>query len=420
MNKIGIIGLGDMGKNFAKGLCKNGFIVSGSDLPKNIRSLHKEFKDSTVTITSDSNRIARESDILLFAVETQNLESVVKSVANDISAHTIVGGLTSVKTPEVEIFEKYLLPQTPIVTLHPMHGPTVNPCNQPAMLINHRGTQSHVRYLNDILQTLSYRVIPVRSAQEHDRITANVQAATHTGFQAMGTAWMRAGFFPWMNETYSNGVDTVKYLMMLRIFSGKPHVYSSIAFTNPQAHEQILQYQKSCNKLFEMMRNGNEKKLQTYLQTIQQSLFDTQTDPIIHLEEEVLDKVCLTQPVLEQLPNSHLSLLAMADTWYTLGINPYEHMICQTPPFKLRLGLVEQVFRDNALLDTVAKTTMHNPIVLKHDKVFVDAVSSWVDVVSRQNLQEYDKLFLQTQIFFSSHLDEGKNKSSDLIKYFTN
>jgi hypothetical protein len=31
------------------------------------------------------------------------------------------------------------------------------------------------------------------------------------------------------------------------------------------------------------------------------------------------------------MPNNHLSLLAIVDCWWKLGIVPYDHMICSTP-----------------------------------------------------------------------------------------
>ena len=274
--------------------------------------------------------------------------------------------------------------------------------------------------MQNILSVLGYRTIPVSSAREHDTLTANVQAVTHIGFQSMGTAWSRAGFFPWINETYATDIDSVKHLMMLRIFSGKPHVYSAIAFDNPQAHEQIIQYQKSAQELLTLFQKGNSQALLRYLHEIRDTVFHKNTDLVLRSEKSVINSCSLNEQNCNVLSNSHLSLLAMAHTWYSLGINPYEHMICQTPPFKFRLGIVERLFRDDLLLYDVAHCASRNPVVLKHDAIFVDAVNSWVDVVTRRDEGEYTKLFLQTQEFFVSHLAQGQQKSSDLIKYFAN
>ncbi|WP_246230160.1 hypothetical protein [Mucilaginibacter humi] len=41
----------------------------------------------------------------------------------------------------------------------------------------------------------------------------------------------------------------------------------------------------------------------------------------------------------------------MVDAWYHLGVNPYDNLICQTPPFRLRLGIAEYLFKDEELLE---------------------------------------------------------------------
>lgn len=50
------------------------------------------------------------------------------AVATKVGA--IVSGQTSVKAPEKEAFEKYLPDDVSIVSLHSLHGPTVNPSGQ--------------------------------------------------------------------------------------------------------------------------------------------------------------------------------------------------------------------------------------------------------------------------------------------------
>ncbi len=419
MKNIGIIGLGDMGKLFAKGLANKGFCVRGIDLPENTNRLRKELSDSDIIVTQDSAEVVKNSELLLFAVETKNLVSTVNSVAQIIPPNTIVGGLTSVKTPEIAIFEKYLKPQTPIITFHPMHGPAVDSQNQPAVLINHRGTDVQELYVKKVLKALEYSILPVSSAVEHDILTANVQAVTHLGFQSMGTAWMRAGFFPWMHNSYSNQIDAVKYLMMLRIFSGKPHVYSGIAFENPQAQTQIIQYQKSCEKFISLIEDRRESEMHKYLYDIRDSLFTKQTKPLLIFNEELEARINLHNAPHDALPNSHLSLLAMADTWHSMGINPYEHMICQTPPFRMRLGLVERLFADNELLKLATKSSQLYPALLKHDRLFCDSVNSWANCIFNKDEKQYNHIFAQTQLFFTSHLDEGKERSSNLLKYVT-
>ena len=44
----------------------------------------------------------------------------------------------------------------------------------------------------------------------------------------MGTAWKNAGVYPWENPSYVGGIENVKILMALRLYSLKHHVYSGV------------------------------------------------------------------------------------------------------------------------------------------------------------------------------------------------
>jgi len=58
----------------------------------------------------------------------------------------------------------------------------------------------------------------------------------------------------------------------------------------------------------------------------------------ILLSDNLLDQYSLgSVPKDKRKPNSHLSLLAMVDCWYQLKMNPYSHMVCQTPLFRFWL-----------------------------------------------------------------------------------
>jgi prephenate dehydrogenase (NADP+) len=49
------------------------------------------------------------------------------------------------------------------------------------------------------------------------------------------------------------------------------------------------------------------------------------------LRDDLLDQFSLGALPEKKLRNNHLSLLAMVDCWWKLGIVPYDHMICSTP-----------------------------------------------------------------------------------------
>ena len=414
--EIGIIGLGDMGKLYAKEFAKAGYRVNGCDLPEKRSQLEAELAGTGIHILNDGIAVSRRSDFIIYSVETENIENAVKQYGPSTKQGAIVGGQTSVKTPEIKAFEKYLPEDTHIVTCHSLHGPTISPKGQTLIVVNHRSSKDAYKRALNTLETLGSKIIELPTYQEHDKITADTQVVTHIAFESMGTAWKNAGFFPWENPAYVGGIDNVKILMCLRIYSGKSHVYAGLALLNPFAKEQVRQYAKSESELFKMMIREDEKMLRERIKRAEDFVFWNK-DTLILLDDSVMGEFSLgIIPPEQRKPNSHLSLLAMVDAWYQLGINPYDNMICQTPPFRLRLGITEYLFRNPELLEETLHTAIHNKEIRGDDLEFHSAVREWASIVEHQDMKGYKQQFENTKAFFEERLPEAKQKSTELIK----
>ena len=239
--EIGIIGLGDMGKLYAREFSKQGYRVNGCDLPERRSQLEQELLGTEVYVLDDGLAVSRRSDLIIYSVEAENIGRVVRQFGPSTKTGAIVAGQTSVKTPEIEAFERYLPEDTNIVTCHSLHGPTVSPVGQGLAVIRHRSSDEAYKRALETLEKLGSRIIEIPTYREHDKVTADTQAVTHVGFESMGTAWRNTGIYPWENASYVGGIDNVKILMALRIYGGKAHVYSGLAILNPFAREQVKQ-----------------------------------------------------------------------------------------------------------------------------------------------------------------------------------
>lgn len=242
----------------------------------------------------------------------------------------IVGGQTSCKAPELNAFDKYLPDDVEIVSCHSLHGPSVDPKGQPLVIINHRASQKSVDLVTRILSCLNSKVVYL-TGERHDRITADTQAVTHAAFLSMGSAWAANNQFPWEINRYVGGIENVKINITLRIYSNKWHVYAGLAILNPSAQKQIKQYSQSVTELYKLMLGGHREELANRIKTAGAAVFKPDASRALLLQDEVLDRFSLSKLPRERTPNNHLSLLAMVDCWWKLGINPYEHMICSTP-----------------------------------------------------------------------------------------
>lgn len=287
----------------------------------------------------------------MYSVEAKNIDAIVARYGPSTKMGAIVGGQTSTKAPEIAAFEKHLPADVEIVSCHSLHGPGVNPKGQPLVIINHRASQKSVDLVEKILSCFESTFVPL-SAEKHDRITADTQAVTHLAFLSMGTAWCANDQFPWEVPRYIGGIENVKINLMMRIYSNKWHVYAGLAILNPAAKAQIRQYAESVTDLYKMMLSGQTEHFSERIYAARDAVFgadagtkkqkkkssssggnddEEEEEEELLLEDELLDKFSLGDKPQQRVKNNHLSLLAIVDCWWKLGIVPYDHMICSTP-----------------------------------------------------------------------------------------
>ncbi|KAJ1909632.1 prephenate dehydrogenase (NADP(+)), partial [Tieghemiomyces parasiticus] len=180
--QIGIIGAGEMGLLYARHFVKAGWTnVNVCDLPTKYLDLKAKLSGEGITVLPDGYAVSRISDYVIYSVEAANLDSVVAQYGRATKFGAIVGGQTSVKTPEIAAFEKHLPGDVQIVTMHSLHGPNISTAGQPLVVIRHRSTDEKFQQALEVLESLQSRVVHL-SFEEHDKITADTQAVTHLAF----------------------------------------------------------------------------------------------------------------------------------------------------------------------------------------------------------------------------------------------
>ncbi|WVQ93897.1 hypothetical protein IAU59_000975 [Kwoniella sp. CBS 9459] len=454
---VGIIGMGDMGRMYAKRLKAGGIeTIYVCDKPESYEKLKTEFADTGIIALRDGHAVSRLSDFIIYSVEAAAISPVVREYGPSTKVGAVVAGQTSVKAPEKEAFERWLPADVGITSVHSLHGPTVTTEGQPLIIIHHRGSESNVKMVEDVFRSFKSRYVHL-SYEEHDSVTANTQAVTHAAFLSMGTAWRHSAAYPWETTRYVSGVEVVKVNITLRIYSAKWHVYAGLALLNPSAQSQIQQYARSATELFKLMIENREAELSERVWEAREKVFGWSKDhdpssstsssslPIsslgsgsqsksngstsqhsaadgrqpILLSEDILDQFSLGTKVAQdkESPNSHLSLLAMVDCWAKLGIRPYEHLaVAGTPVFMLWIGVAEYLFRSPTLLSSAIAAGLSNRIHRPDDVEFVVAARGWSECVTFGNFDWYRKRFKETADFFSPRFEEATKLGGRMIK----
>ena len=252
----------------------------------------------------------------------------------------------------------------------------------------------------------------------------------------MGAAWKANDQYPWQLGRYLGGIENVKINITLRIYANKWHVYAGLAILNPAARVQIRQYAASVTELFKLMLGGHRQELEDRVHAAGAFVFgppspnDTPNDsndatsttdtrkthqrPL--LRDAILNRFTLgTQPT-ERLRNNHLSLLAMVDSWHVLHINPYEHMICSTPLFRLWLGAAEYLFRKPALLAEALDTAIEDATFRADDLEFTFAARDWSQRVELGNMEAYRRKFEEVQGYFGGMFEEAGRVGNEMVR----
>lgn len=410
---IGIIGLGDMGKLYALAFAKAGYKVCGTDIPSRFEELKVELQE--IEILPDGHEVSRKSDFIIYAVEAEKIEEVVSLFAKSTKYGAIVGAQTSVKHPEIAAFEKYLPKDTHIITSHSLHGPGFSTEGQTLIVIRHRSTDVAYLKAKEIYSALKSNIIEMDDYKQHDKIVADTQAVTHMGFESMGSAWKNAGFYPWDNPVYAGGIDNVKILTTLRIFSYKSHIYAGLAILNPYAQKQVREYAKTESELFALMIAEEETAFRNKIQAAKNFVFSNDNRPLL-LNSDVMDAFSMADKSHDRKPNSHLSIISMVCAWHSMGVNPYDHLICQTPPFRLRLGIAEYLFKNEVLLEETIQAALYDKNIRKDDLEFHTAVHEWASIIGYGDMKGYKAHFEAAKTFFGERLLPARELSSEMIK----
>ena len=416
---VGLIGGGAMGKLYAEHLSRAGYSINISDVPDKVSGLRSHFTmNGLVNVLDDSHEVSANSDMIIYSVPAFQIGKIVREYAPSTKFEAIIAGQTSVKAPEIAAFDAYL-PGNPVVTAHSMHGP-MDPTGRNLAVMRHRATDEEFKRAMDVYLSLGSKVIPI-GWEAHDIATADTQVATHLAFLSMATAWKDMGGNPWDNVSYTGGIDNAKILMSLRILNGESHVYSGLAMLNPHAKKRAQQYAESVTGLYALMATGRHGEFADRVMGASDYVFGTNGRDIA-LPDDALEEYALGSGMGVRKPNSHLSLLAMVDAWHKSEINPYDNEL-RTPPFNVRVGIAEYLFRHEGLLMESLKAATENIQMRGDDLAFVCAVRDWNSLIQyggEANVIAYHDKFADVEKYFRSvagrdMVAEGFARSKDMI-----
>lgn len=101
--KIAIIGTGNLGKSIAKGLIKNNAFEQLILTKRNTKNLVEFEEIKNVIISTNNQEAIQQSEVLIFAVQPEHFDTVLKDSKHLISdQHTIISAITGYSIEKIE------------------------------------------------------------------------------------------------------------------------------------------------------------------------------------------------------------------------------------------------------------------------------------------------------------------------------
>ncbi len=99
-----------------------------------------------------------------------------------------------------------------------------------------------------------------------------------------------------------------------------------------------------------------------------------------------------------------------------INCRPYDHLICQTPPFRLLLGIAEYLFRTDDLLEEAIHAALFHKEIRADDCEFFLAAQGWVECIELGSMDAYRKRFENTATFFHERAPSAQQLTSQLLE----
>ena len=247
---------GAFGRILARKLVHAGLDVSGTDLPPDGSSAPEpalsEFVPGEIgTLLAGRRDWFSGFDLLVFCTP-ENVVIEHLPAALDIDGPSVYADICSVKSRIAEVVARHAdTRRTPFsyVSIHPMFGPVedftgFNLCTVPMT----DGTSEYRAAFLALLNTWNARLIEL-SAEEHDRLTAWVQAACHFAILGYGAALAASGASWERMQRISTPTQQLLLSLVARIALSDEATYGQIQKENPFAAGARAEIAAACGRL---------------------------------------------------------------------------------------------------------------------------------------------------------------------------
>lgn len=165
---FGIIGNGRFGKLWSEAIKNHG----------TVKIFDKKSKNTSIKKIKETV----DCDMLFLLVPISEMEKICKKISPFLNKKTIVIDACSVKTHPVQIMEKWLPKDQPIIATHPLFGPDstkkIGLKGQKIVFSPIRATKNQIATFEALIRKIGLKIIKA-TPEKHDKEMASSQALVH-------------------------------------------------------------------------------------------------------------------------------------------------------------------------------------------------------------------------------------------------
>ena len=175
INKIAIIGGGNLGSSIAEGLLKSKFCPAKNiTITKRNISTLKKLEEKGLQVTDNNNEAVRNSELIIFAVKPFQVKDVLAGVSKDLtSKHILVSVITGVSITDLEEMSNKKL-----TIFRAMPNTAIAIQQSITCISSNNASESQVKFVTDLFSTVG----KVVNIDEKLMDAATVLGASGTAF----------------------------------------------------------------------------------------------------------------------------------------------------------------------------------------------------------------------------------------------
>lgn len=230
-------------------------------------------KDIGVFYTSDNQKVASESDVVVLAVPIESMASIIKDLAPLMKEGSLLVDVTSVKEEPAKLMQEYAPEGVEVLPSHPMFGPRVRSLEGQVVVLTPQKKGKWYPIVVDFLESDKARVIST-TPEIHDRMMSIVQGLTHFAYISIAATIRKLEVDVKESRKFSSPIYSLMLDMIARIVAQNPYLCYSIQTKNRHISITHQAFLETFQELKGMIENENQEEFVSAMSSAAKHLDD--------------------------------------------------------------------------------------------------------------------------------------------------